>query len=158
MSARIAVIEDVPALVPLFLEMVQHDTGDVSVCEDEMSARLFAWFNNRNGASLVVAERQAQLVGHATLLPHFPAGDLQPSWFVKGVYVAASARGKGIGSTLLKTCAGLVQSRGGLSLDITVNSDNHEAVSFYLNLGGTDSNKRYLRWTADELTILAGGK
>jgi GNAT superfamily N-acetyltransferase len=153
LEARIAKEADTTLLIPLLQEQEVADTGfqsDRSMWEK----RLLNWFSQPLGAVLIVVEKQGKLLGMATLIPHFPAADIAPSWMVKGVFVGKPHRGKGIGKSLLIGCAAEAIRRGAQKLDITVDRENAEALRFYEKLGGSDAEKRYLRWRLNEASPL----
>ena len=148
LEGRIAKEADTALLVPLFQEQEVAETGFQSDCSI-WEKRLSDWFGHPLGAVLIIVEKQGNLLGMATLLPHFPAADLTPSWIVKGVFVGKLHRGKGIGKSLLIKCAAEARRRGAQKLDITVDRENARALRFYEKLGGRDAQKRYLRWKLD---------
>ena len=58
-----------------------------------------------------------QIVGTATVMRDgYPGGARPGDWRIRGMAVAESHRGRGIGSSLLAACESHVRSRGGLRL------------------------------------------
>lgn len=154
-STRLATLGDVPALVPLCLEMEEHYQGPQAIDAGTVSRRLTQWFERTSDSVMLLALKDRQPVAHAVICPLFPAGDLNTAWFLKDIYVQASARGEGIGEKLIEACAAETLRRKGARLDLTVDAGNDGARTLYERLGAVDTSKSYLRWEGEALTALS---
>ncbi|MFN3227887.1 MAG: GNAT family N-acetyltransferase [Hyphomicrobiales bacterium] len=154
-SIRLATLSDIPALVPLCLEMETHYQGDKAIDESTARRRLTHWFEKTSDSVMLVATKDRALVGHAVICPLFPAGNLDTAWFLKDIFVANAARGEGIGEALIKACAKETLRRKGARFDLTVDAGNVGARALYERLGAIDTHKAYLRWDGDALASLA---
>ncbi|CAM3075700.1 ribosomal-protein-alanine acetyltransferase [Pseudomonas floridensis] len=119
---RDAVDADVEAL--LFLEN-QCFEGD------RLTARSFHWMIRRANACLVVAEREAQLVGYALVLFHrgTSLGRLY------SLAIADTARGLGLGRQLLQRAEQQAVERDCAYLRLEVRPDNLAAIALYERSG-----------------------
>lgn len=154
-SIRLATLGDVPALVPICLEMEEHYQGAQAIDASTINRRLTQWFERTSDSVMLVAVKDRQPVAHAVICPLFPAGDLNTAWFLKDIYVQASARGEGIGEALIQACAAETLRRKGARLDLTVDAGNEGARTLYERMGAVDTSKSYLRWEGDALDNLA---
>jgi ribosomal protein S18 acetylase RimI-like enzyme len=153
-SIRLATLSDVPALVPLCLDMETHYLGDKAIDEATARRKLTHWFEKTSDSVMLIAIKDTTPVGHAVICPLFPAGDLSTAWFLKDIYVSHTARGEGIGEALIKACAKETVRRKGSRLDLTVDAGNDGARKLYERLGAHDTAKTYLRWDGDALAAL----
>lgn len=150
-SIRLATLSDVPALVPLCLEMETHYLGDKAIDEATARRKLTHWFEKTSDSVMLIAVKDAVPVGHAVISPLFPAGDLSTAWFLKDIFVADASRGQGVGEALIKACAKETVRRKGSRLDLTVDAGNDGARKLYERLGAHDTAKTYLRWDGEAL-------
>jgi len=153
-SIRLATLGDVPALVPLCLEMETHYQGGAAIDEVTARRKLTHWFEKTSDSVMLIAVKDATPVGHAVICPLFPAGDLSTAWFLKDIFVSHTARGEGIGEALIKACAKETVRRKGSRLDLTVDAGNDGARALYERLGAHDTAKAYLRWDGEALALL----
>lgn len=70
-------------------------------------------------------------VGFAHLYPLFDSLAMQPMWLLNDLYVAPSARCKGVGTALLSRCDELVIATNASSLMLSTGIDNKAAQSIY---------------------------
>ena len=155
MQVRPVVQADLPKLATLFVEMERHYGSKVADDPDFVSRRLGDWFEDNVNAILLVAEDEGDVIGHASLAPLFPAGDVAVAYFVKDIFVSERARGRGVGETLMRASAAEAVKRGAPRLDLTVDEANPRAAEFYRRLGAAETGKVYLRWEGDVLADLA---
>lgn len=155
LSIRLATLGDVPALVPLCLEMEKHYQGGDAIDVKTAQRRLTQWFEKNSGSLMLIAVQEGQPIGHAVICPLFPAGNLETAWFLKDIYVQASARGQGVGKALVKACGAETRRRRGTRLDLTVDAGNDDARKLYERMGAVDTSKSYLRWDGEALERLA---
>jgi GNAT superfamily N-acetyltransferase len=95
------------------------------------------------GAACLVAERNGGLVGFAILNPYFPAANLSHGFFLKELYVAASARSLGVGERLIEAIRAFARERGATRVIWTTADTNQGSQRFYDRLGMRREGKVY---------------
>ena len=156
MEIRPATEADLSSLAALMAEENDHYEGGDAMASDGVLPKLDHWFNANTDTVLLVAVEKEHVLAHATLVPLFPAGNLGTSMFIKDLYVAASARGCGIGEAMMRYCAAEAVRRGASRLELTVDQNNPRAERLYEQLGGRNTQKTYLRWDREAMAALAG--
>lgn len=148
---RLATPADHPALAALFAEMQAH----YQVPCPEPDAILAGLAGRPTGAEILVAEDEGSLLGFAAFSPIYPGPGLQPGFFLKELYVSASARGSGIGGALMRELARLAIARGFKRIDFTAAHDDQRLRRFYEELGAAaHPEKVFYRITGDALQRL----
>jgi hypothetical protein len=110
------------------------------------------------GVEILIAERDAALLGFASACAIYPGPGLASGFFLKELYVARSARGGGIGRALIRALAALALARGHRRLDWTADAGNPELIRFYESLGAlAQTEKVFLRLTGEALAKAAQG-
>jgi ribosomal protein S18 acetylase RimI-like enzyme len=94
-----------------------------------------AAFLVQGGTLCLVADDAGALAGFAILNAYFPAMGLTHGLFLKELYVAASARSKGIGEKLIEAIRALAKTRGDTRVIWTTGVDNTGAQRLYDRLG-----------------------
>jgi len=94
-----------------------------------------AAFLVKGGTLCLVADDAGTLAGFAILNPYFPAMGLTHGLFLKELYVAASARSKGVGEKLIEAIRALAKERGDTRVIWTTGVDNTGAQRLYDRLG-----------------------
>ena len=97
-----------------------------------------------------IADRNGEPVGLAIVFLNFSTWRGSPGVYVQDIYVAANARGTGLGKKLLQAVAAWGQARGANHLRLSVEPENTGARAFYLSAG--------LKLRDDELIYAATGK
>ena len=151
---RQAGVEDLDALLPLFLEMERHYDGEDAISASEALPRLRAALLADPGGALIVA-CEDRPVGFAALYRLFPGDRLESVWFLKELYVAESARGTGVGEGLMRAVAKAVRERGGTRLEFTTDAPNQAARRFYARMKAPIVEKVFYRYHGAELEALA---
>lgn len=151
---RTARIEDLDALLPLFLEMERHYDGADAIAAEEALPRLRAGLLAASHGALIVAFADRP-VGFAALYPMFPGDRLESVWFLKELYVAAGARGTGVGEGLMRAVAKAVRERGGTRLEFTTDAPNAPARRFYARMQAPIVEKVFYRYQGADLKALA---
>lgn len=127
--------DDLPALLPLFLEMQTH-YADPALPPATARARIErALFAEPPLASLLLALVEGRAQGFLTWNTSFPAGGLGARLVIEDLYVAAVARGTGLGTALLKEAAATAHRLGAAELAWTTDPRNRDAQRFYERLG-----------------------
>lgn len=153
---RKAGIEDLDALLPLFLEMERHYDGPAAIAAPDALPRLRAGLLADPGGALIVAFADRP-VGFAALYRMFPGDRLESVWFLKELYVAESARGSGVGEGLMRAVARAVRERGGTRLEFTTDAPNESARRFYARMKAPIVEKVFYRYHGADLEALAEG-
>jgi GNAT superfamily N-acetyltransferase len=94
-----------------------------------------AAFLVKGGALCLVADDGGTLAGFAILSPYFPAPGLTHGLFLKELYIAASARSKGVGEKLIEAIRVLAKERGDTRVIWTTGVENRGSQRFYDRLG-----------------------
>lgn len=155
MDIRPVTEADLPSLAKVMDEENIHYEGDGAMPAGDVLPKLERWFSTNADTLMLVAVEGRHVLGFATLVPLFPAGNLNVGMFIKDLYVSADARGRGIGGALMRRCAAEAQRLGAARLELTVDRDNAGARALYEQLGGSDTNKTYLRWEGSAMAALA---
>ncbi|MCR9124353.1 MAG: GNAT family N-acetyltransferase [Phyllobacteriaceae bacterium] len=156
MDIRPATEADLPLLATVMDEENLHYEGADALPAADVLPTLRGWFSGNSDTLVIVAVEEQRVLGFVTLVPLFPAGNLNVSLFIKDLYVAADARGRGIGEALMRRSAAEARRLGAARLELTVDKDNPRAKALYERLGGVDTKKTYLRWEPAAIDILAG--
>ena len=153
---RRAVTDDRAALARLLSEMQAHyGSPDPPGGAAKMAALL-----TRDGERLpfaLLAERDGQLLGLATLNPVLFGGAFQWELFLKDLYVTQAARGLGIGRALIVAMARVALDGDYCRIDWTTEAANKGAQRFYDRLGVPRHDKIFYRLTGDALKKTASG-
>ena len=91
--------------------------------EEKMSAK---------DARLLVAEREGEFLGFAAVMPD---PELEQTLYLESLHVAESARGKGVGTALIRACAQLAEKDGFQKMSVCIVRGNHSAGDLYRRLG-----------------------
>lgn len=83
----------------------------------------------------IIAEKNGESVGVSVFFLTFSTWRGTRGVYVQDIFVAAGARGNGLGSRLLKEVVSWGTSQGADHLRLSVNRDNPAAHSFYKHLG-----------------------
>jgi len=154
LSVRRAVAADHARLARLLSEMQAHyGSPDPPGGAAEM-ARLLT----RDGERLpfaLLAERDRELLGLATLNPILFGGAFQWMLFLKDLYVTRTARSLGIGRVLLAAAARVALDQDYCRIDWTTDATNEGAQRLYDRLGVPSHDKRFYRLSGDDLRKLA---
>ena len=102
-----------------------------------------AAFLAKGGTPCLVADTGDKLVGFAILCPYFPGPRLTHGLFLKELYVAASARSRGVGEQLIEGIRALARERGDTRVIWTTGEQNAGSQRFYDRLGMRREKKVY---------------
>ncbi len=102
MIVRDAEESDLPAILTIYNQAVLHSTASADY-EPHTSAMRAAWFAQRStaGYPVLIAEADGEVLGWASLGP-FHSRIAYQFTAENSVYIAEHARGRGIGTTLLR--------------------------------------------------------
>jgi len=124
-------------LLALLLEETFAFYGERPPCpHDELSRRLGRHLGAEPGFEAVLAERGEETLGYALFAPVFWTSDCEMALFVKEIYLRPTARGLGLGRSLMAELARIAEARGWTKLVWTVDRPNRTARRFYDGLPG----------------------
>lgn len=98
---------------------------------------------DKGDSTLLVAEREGQVIGFAQLYPSFSSIAMGHIWILNDLYVAEEARQHGVASRLLEASADFARQSGAMRLELSTARDNLAARSLYEKLG----------WRLDEVFV-----
>jgi GNAT superfamily N-acetyltransferase len=84
---------------------------------------------------LLGAWREGELVGYACLYWHFSSTRAVETVLMNDLYVEETARGQGVGRTLIEASAGVARERGAHHLEWSTRPDNVTAQRLYDSTG-----------------------
>jgi GNAT superfamily N-acetyltransferase len=103
------------------------------------------------GGMLIGAWRADELVGYACLYWHFSSTKAVETVLMNDLYVDESARGEGVGRSLIEAAAEVARERGSPILEWSTAPDNETAQHLYDSTGAEKST-----WIEYELRIEPG--
>lgn len=105
--------------------------------------------------SVILAEQNGVAVGYTIFKDTYNSE--MPGWglWIVDIFVLESARGQGIGRTLMATVAKAALDRGATSVWWGVRSANHKARAFYQEIGARDEDARILELDGEALAVMA---
>jgi GNAT superfamily N-acetyltransferase len=97
---------------------------------------------------LIGAWRGEELIGYACLYWHFSSTQAVETVLMNDLFVAAAARGQGIGRALIEASAKVARKRGATKLEWSTRPDNETAQRLYDRTGAERSD-----WVTYELRV-----
>lgn len=142
-NIRRATIDDVPAIVGLLMDdaigATRESADDLTPYKDA-----FAVIDADHHEFLAVADRDGEIVGtfQLSLLPGLSRrGAFRAQ--VEAVRVAASARGEGLGETMMRWAIEKARKRGCVMVQLTSDKAREDAHRFYERLGFTATHEGF---------------
>ena len=127
-TVRQAVLADLDALAPLFDRYRQFYGG----ASDVNAARRFLLARFDHGESiLMLAHADGEPVGFTQLYPSFSSLSMARIYVLNDLFVAETARRKGVGNALLDASATLARTLGAATLTLSTAVDNVKAQALY---------------------------
>jgi GNAT superfamily N-acetyltransferase len=122
---------------------------EVEEIDEERNRAFFRRFLAPSEDGLLLgARREGRLVGYACLYWHFSSLEAVESVLMNDLYVAAEARGKGVGRALIEATAEVARERGAAFVEWATAPDNHTAQRLYDSTGAERS-----EWVSYELRV-----
>ena len=131
---RAAMPADVPATLGFIRDLAafEREPGAVEATEVTLTEALFG---TRPAAEGVIAEEGDQPLGIALFFHNFSTWTGRRGLYLEDLYVTPAARGRGVGTALLRHLAGVALDRGCARFEWAVLDWNVEAIGFYRTLG-----------------------
>ena len=122
---------------------------EVADVDEERNRAFFARFRSPSDDGMILAARGGgEIRGYACLYWTFSSTRAVETVLMNDLFVAASARGQGVGRALIEASAAVARERGAASLDWSTAPDNHRAQALYDSTGAAKS-----EWIEYELPV-----
>lgn len=160
-QVRAAVVSDIPAILARVRDLARYegDPDRITATEADYQAALFP-SDSAAQVWCLVAVRGGEVAGIAIYYDTFSTWTGQHSTRMMDLYVAAEARGGGVGAGLVRAVAQECVERGRVRLLWLVATWNTSAIGFYERLGarreGTDGTHYTYSLGRDGLEMLLG--
>jgi GNAT superfamily N-acetyltransferase len=126
--------QDVPLIRQLIAELAEYERLSDEVVTSEEGLH-DAMFGERRFVEALIARVGNEPVGFALFFQNFSTFMGRPGIYLEDLFVRPSARGRGIGKSLLQRLAAIAVERGCGRLEWTVLDWNDSAIAFYNALG-----------------------
>ena len=132
-TVRLATVHDLDTLVPLFdgYRQFYGKPADVAGARAFLQAR----FAHHESVILLALDAQGAGLGVAQLYPVFYSVRMVRTYLLNDMFVAPSARRRGVAAALLREAAAHARSLGAASLSLSTALDNAPAQALYESLG-----------------------
>jgi GNAT superfamily N-acetyltransferase len=97
-----------------------------------------------SGVLCIVAEVEGQVYGFANCVIHENTFELQPVCYLEDLFVLASARGRGLGRSLIEWLRNAMRAEGWARLYWVTREDNKQARALYDRFTTADGFVRYV--------------
>ena len=138
MTIRLATREDLPAIAALYLQNHRSAYRGL-LSEDYLSglstdgcAEKWAAALSRAGERVWAAQEGDSLLGFAAGLPD---AELPRTWYLESLHVAKTARGRGVGTALIRHAARAAAAEGCERMSVCIVRGNERAGDLYRRLG-----------------------
>lgn len=133
-EVRRAALADVPLAAPLFdaYRTFYGQRSDPSLARTFLEERLA---RDESVVLLAFDGEPDRAVGLSQLYPIFSSVAARPRWLLNDLFVAPTARGRGVGHALLEGARRLATEMGAAGLNLETAPDNDAARSLYESTG-----------------------
>ena len=136
------------------LATFEREPDAVTATATDLHAALFA---QSPAAEAVIAEEGDEPLGFALFFRNFSTWTGRPGLYLEDLYVTPAARGRGVGTALLRYLARTALARGCARFEWSVLDWNADAIAFYRAVGAVGMDDWTVqRVTGDALARLAG--
>ncbi len=134
-----ASVEDIEFVAPLFdlYRQFYKQSSDLIAVQKFLHDRL-----TQSESTIFIAFENETALGFIQLYPIFSSLGMKPALILNDLFVLESARGRGIGESLIKEAIKFAQSTGANSLSLATAQDN-PAQKLYERLGWRLSSYKY---------------
>ena len=132
-TVRRATLQNLERVVPLFDAYRQFygKPSDLTLAREFLAARL-----SRDESVVFLAEGpNGNAVGFVQLFPSFSSVRAAPIYVLNDLFVAPSARRRGIARLLLKAAAAFARDRGAVRMTLSTATTNFSAQKLYEEMG-----------------------
>lgn len=139
-ATRRATLQDLDAVAPLF-DAYRGFYGQESDLE-----RARAWLRERmqrDESVVLLAQREARIVGFAQLYPMFSSVHTARTWILNDLYVHAAARRGGAARALLDAAAAFARDGGAGAIALETTRDNAPARALYRAAGWREDDTQW---------------
>lgn len=153
---RAAIPADVAAILGFVRDLAafEREPDAVETTEEMLHAALFG---DHPAAEAVIAEEAGGALGFAIFFHNFSTWTGRRGLYLEDLYVTPAARGRGVGTALLRHLAGLALDRGCARFEWSVLDWNEPAVRMYRAIGAVGLDDWTIqRVSGDALRTLAG--
>ena len=132
-TVRRAVPDDLDALSVLFdaYRVFYEKDSDPDGARAFMSARL----SKGDSVVFIATDESGAYLGFTQLYPLFSSVRMKSVWLLNDLFVARSARRRGVGHALMVRAQAFANETGAAGLELATAKDNEEAKSVYHDLG-----------------------
>ncbi|MFE1603171.1 GNAT family N-acetyltransferase [Methylobacterium sp. ID0610] len=142
---------DIPAVAALLREMQEHYRVP---CPPDATIRADLG-DPPAGVTILIAADPGP-VGLAALAAVYPGPGLRPGLFLKELFVAQAARGRGTGRALLRAAAAFARAGGFARIDWTADGRDPRLLAFYAGTGALPQpEKVFFRLSGEALERMA---
>lgn len=158
LSVALASEHDLEDVAGLLHQVELHYHGRQAAPREVLAARVRTdLLAAPSGVRVALAREGGRAAGIASFAILYPAPGMSGELFLKELFVAPGARGRGIGSELLRFLAGIAIDEGCSRMDWTTERDNLRAMELYERLGARRmEEKLHFRLAGGALRRLAG--
>ena len=154
-SVRVATAADLPLICDLIRQLAEYEglLGEVSFAEDELGDLLFGKFP---AAEVLIGDAEGKAEGFALYFPKLSTFKGRLVLHLEDLFVQERARGKGLGTRLLREVSLRAVERNCARVEWTVLDWNEPAIEFYKSLGANvDDDWRVVRWERNAIEALS---
>ena len=132
METRRATVADLAALVPLYdgYRQFYHQPSDLALAERFLRDRL-----TLEDSVIFLADTGGRAEGFTQLYPIWSSISASRAWVLNDLFVAPSARGRGVAQALLERARRHGEATGAAWLALSTGRENHAAQRLYERLG-----------------------
>ncbi|MGR6329098.1 N-acetyltransferase family protein [Sphingomonas sp. XXL09] len=144
---RPATPADVPTILDLVRELAvfEREPDAVVATEADLAEALFG---EKPAAEAVIAEADGEPLGFALFFHNFSTWTGKRGLYLEDLYVTPAARGRGVGTALLRHLAAVALERGCGRFEWSVLDWNADAIAFYRAMGAVGMDE----WTIQRVT------
>lgn len=141
-SVRRATAQDIGAVAGLFdlYRMFYNRPSDLQTCHRFIQARISA---SESTIFLALDEEDATPLGFTQLYPTFCSVEASRIFVLYDLFVVDTARGRGVGLTLMESAEHFARSEGAGRIDLETHHSNQRAQRLYESLGYTRDQEFY---------------
>lgn len=149
LTVRRATADDAARVHALMQALAEHegDAAYLAATPDSLAQALSA---QPPRAAFLLAEIEGRAVGFVSWTRVYGIWRGGDYFNLDDLFVAAAARGAGVGEALMRTFAAEASAEG-LAARWEVRADNHGARRFYARLGADQEEKVVVRWTTEAM-------